>query len=76
MLEDSMTTKKLGSTPTIKKTPTFSERYLNDPGSDRQDMKAEHPEAIWYPRPDKSRKEEEMKADVWEEEQMTKIRKW
>jgi len=71
--------KAMGAIPTIKKTPTFSDKYLNDTGSNgyegRQDMKAEQPEAVWYPRTKKSRKEE-TKAEVWEKEQMSKTRKW
>jgi len=84
ILEDSINNGKvpgraMGVTPTIKKTPTFSDKYLNDTGSNkyegRQDMKAEQPEAVWYPRTKKPRKEE-TKADAWEKEQMGKIRKW
>lgn len=84
MMEDSITKRKIpgkavGVKPTIKKAPTFSDSYLNDTWNNRlegsQTNKAEQPEAIWYPRTNNSRKEE-TEANVWEKEQMTKIRKW
>ncbi|ONK76358.1 uncharacterized protein A4U43_C03F26810 [Asparagus officinalis] len=84
MFEDSITNikkpeKPTGKPPTIKKTPTFSDKYLNDKENksfeERQDMEAEQPEPIWYPRYMKSMKEG-TKADVWEKEQIDKIRKW
>ncbi|XP_017700964.2 uncharacterized protein LOC103718170 [Phoenix dactylifera] len=95
LLEDSaadhkVTEKKMHTTPTIKKTPTFSDSYLNETGSKRIDFgknqggqqapSARKPTAPFCRFRNARRKTTdstilESKADAWEKAKMAKIKR-